>query len=200
MAETTLLEENTPAYRARRRAFETAMLPHTDALYRSAVSMTRNSSEAEDLVQDTFVRAYQFFDQFHTGTNARAWLFRILTNLFINNYRKRVREPERVSYDEVEDFFLYNRLSDAQSRVGGAGRSPEEAVLQKVEIGAIREAIGNLPDEYRDTVVLANLNDFSYLEISDILAIPIGTVRSRLSRGRRLVQKALWAYSEENSR
>lgn len=182
----------------RRRRFESLMLPHLDALYRSAYSMTRSASDADDLVQDTFVRAFQFFDQFQGGTNARAWLFRILTNLFINSYRKRTREPDRVSYDEMEDFYLYNRVGDLQRNSGT--ESPEQVIVQKVQIEAIRDAIANLPDEYRDTVMLADLNDFSYQEISDILSVPIGTVRSRLSRGRRLVQKALWAYGDTNSR
>jgi RNA polymerase sigma-70 factor (ECF subfamily) len=184
--------------RARRRAFEEQMLPHLDALYRTAFAMTKNSGDADDLVQDAYLRAYQFFDQFQGGTNARAWLFRIMTNLYINSYRRRTREPERVSYDELEDFYLYNRLADGQSR--GVSASPEEEVVQKVEIEAVRAAIERLPDEYRDTVILADLNEFSYQEIADMLQIPIGTVRSRLSRGRRLVQKALWAYSEENTR
>ena len=182
----------------RRAAFEAQMLPHIDALYRTALGMTRNPGDAEDLVQDAFLRAYQFYDQFQGGTNARAWLFKILTNLFINTYRKKQREPERVSYEEMEDFYLYNRLADAHS-AGRAG-SPEEEILQKVQIEAIREAVERLPEEFRETVVLADLNDFSYQEISEILDIPIGTVRSRLSRGRRLVQKALWAYGEENQR
>lgn len=184
--------------RARRRAFETQMLPHLDALYRTAFAMTKNAGDADDLVQDAYLRAYQFFDQFQGGTNARAWLFRIMTNLFINSYRRRTREPERVSYDELEDFYLYNRLADSQSR--GVSASPEEEVVQKVEVEAVRAAIERLPDEYRDTVILADLNEFSYQEIADMLQIPIGTVRSRLSRGRRLVQKALWSYSEENTR
>lgn len=190
-----------PTHRAsadRRRSFEIQMLPHIDALYRTALSMTKNPGDADDLVQDTYVRAYQFFDQFQGGTNARAWLFRIMTNLYINRYRRRQREPERVSYDEMEDFFLYNRLADAQS--ASAGTSPEAEVVRKVQTEAIREAIEHLPEEYRTTVVLADLNEFSYQEISDMLQIPIGTVRSRLSRGRRLVQKALWAYTEENTR
>lgn len=181
------------------------MLPHIDALYRSAYSMTKNSSDADDLVQETYVRAFQFFDQFQGGTNARAWLFRIMTNLYINSYRRKTREPERVSYDELEDFYLYNRLSDAQTAgSGGGGTSvglpPEEAVLQKVQIEAIREAINRLPEEYRETVTLADINEFTYQEISDILEIPIGTVRSRLSRGRRLIQRALWAFGNDNTR
>jgi RNA polymerase sigma-70 factor (ECF subfamily) len=182
----------------RRASFEAQMLPHIDALYRSALSMTRNAGDADDLVQDTFVRAYQFFDQFQGGTNARAWLFRILTNLYINAYRRRTREPERVSYDELEDFYLYNRLADDE--MSGISGSPEETVVRQVQVEAIRAAIERLPEEYRETVILADLNEFSYQEIADMLAIPIGTVRSRLSRGRRLVQKALWAYTEENPR
>jgi RNA polymerase sigma-70 factor (ECF subfamily) len=182
----------------RRQRFEQQMLPHLDALYRTAYSMTKNAGDAEDLVQDTYLRAYQFFDQFQGGTNARAWLFRILTNLYINTYRRRTREPERVSYDELEDFFLYNRLNDTNAP--HTGDSPEARVVQQVEVEAIREAIARLPDEYREAVILADLNEFSYQEISDILQIPIGTVRSRLSRGRRLVQKALWAFTEANDR
>ena len=182
----------------RRTEFERQMLPHLDALYRTALGMTRNAGDAEDLVQETFVRAFQFFDQFQGGTNARAWLFRILTNLFINTYRKKTREPERVSYDELEDFYLYNRLAHNEST--GRGGTPEQEIVQKVQVEAIRDAIEKLPDEYRETVILADLNDFAYQEIAEMLNIPIGTVRSRLSRGRRLVQKALWAYGDDNKR
>lgn len=189
---------NPPANRQRQRDFEEQMLPYIDSLYRSALSMTRNAQDADDLVQDTYVRAFQFFDQFRAGTNARAWLFRILTNLFINAYRRNRREPERTSFEEMEDFYLYNRLSDAQISAGA--EPPEQAVLSKVQGEAIREAIERLPDEYREAVILADLNEFSYQEISEILEIPIGTVRSRLSRGRRLVQRALWAFSEDNPR
>ncbi len=178
--------------------FEKQMLPHLDALYRSALSMTKNPGDAEDLVQETFVRAFQFFAQFQGGTNARAWLFRIMTNLYINSYRKKTREPDRVSYDEMEDFYLYNRLSDAQT--SGIAASPEDVILTQVQAEAIRDAIDKLPDEYRETVVLADINEFSYQEIAEMLDIPIGTVRSRLSRGRRLVQKSLWAYTEANMR
>jgi RNA polymerase sigma-70 factor, ECF subfamily len=159
--------------------------------------MTRNPQDADDLVQDTFLRAFQFIDKFQLGTNARAWLFRILTNLFINRYRQLKREPDKTSYDEMEDFFLYNRLQDASSV---RSETPEMAVMNRVQAEAIHEAIRNLPEEYRETVVLADVNELSYQEISEILDVPIGTVRSRLSRGRRLVQRALWAYTEENPR
>lgn len=169
------------------------MLPHIDTLYRTALSMTRSRSSAEDLVQDTYVRAFQYFDHFEEGTNSRAWLFRILTNLYINAYRKKNREPEQLSYDQSEDFYLHSRLADAYQK--GAD-SPEEIVTQKLEAEAIREAIDKLPEEYREAVVLADLNQLSYQEIADMLQIPIGTVRSRLSRGRRLVQRSLWAYTQ----
>ena len=182
-----------------RQAFEAQMLPHIDALYRAAYSMTKNPGDADDLVQDTYLRAYQFFDRFQGGTNAKAWLFRIMTNLYINRYRRRQREPERVSYEDLEDFYLYNRLAESEDGPVG-GESPEVEVVRKVQVEAIREAIARLPEEYRMTVILADLNEFSYQTISEMLDIPIGTVRSRLSRGRRLVQKALWAYSEENPR
>ncbi|MGC4047773.1 MAG: sigma-70 family RNA polymerase sigma factor [Armatimonas sp.] len=177
----------------RAKQFEEQMLPHIDTLYRAALSMTRSPTAADDLVQDTYVRAFQYFDQFREGTNSRAWLFRILTNLYINSYRKKNREPERVSYDEMEDFYLHSRLADAH-RKGGA--SPEEIVTQKLEAEAIREAIEKLPVEYREVVVLADLNELAYQEIADMLEIPLGTVRSRLSRGRRLVQRSLWAYTQ----
>lgn len=187
-----------PTTRKRREAFEAQMLPYLDSLYRAALSMTRNAQDADDLVQDTFVRAFQYFDQFRAGTNARAWLFRILTNLFINAYRRNKREPERSSFEELEDFYLYNRLADANQAAGS--EPPEQAVLNKIQGDAVREAIAKLPDEYRETVVLADLHEFSYQEISEMLEIPIGTVRSRLSRGRKLVQRALWAFTEENTR
>jgi len=181
-----------------RAEFEREMVVHLDSLYRAAMGMTRDKSNAEDLVQDTFVRAFQFYGQYQGGTNGRAWLFRIMTNLYINSYRRKHREPERVSYDELEDFYLYNRLSDAQGRAPGT--APEIEVVQRVEAEAIKEAIERLPEEYRDTVILADLNEFAYQEISEMLQIPIGTVRSRLSRGRRLVQKAIWAFTEQNMR
>lgn len=178
--------------------FQAEFLPHLDALYRAALSMTRNAQDADDLVQDTFVRAFQFIDKFQVGTNARAWLFRILTNLFINRYRQQKRAPEQSSYDEMEDFYLYNRLRDAHH--AGKTEVPEQVVLNRVQAEAIHEAIRQLPDEYRETVVLADVNELSYQEISEILEIPIGTVRSRLSRGRRLVQRALWAFTDDNPR
>jgi len=146
-------------------------------------------------LQDTYLRAYRFFYQYQLGTNAKAWLFRIMNTVFLNEYRKRVRQGETVSYDGLEDFYLYNRLSE--DGVGGdhpETDNPEKAVLEKLDIEIIQKAIDALPPEFRETVALATLEEMAYQEIADTLEIPVGTVRSRLSRGRKLLQKALWDY------
>ena len=176
--------------------FEELMLPHLNALYRTALSMTRNPSDADDLVQDTYLRSFQYFSNFQSGTNARAWLFRIMTNLFINQYRKKNREPDNLSLDDSEEFFLYNRIANTEEN-NAQSSSPEANVLLRLDAEAVRSAIENLPDDYRETVVLADIDEFSYQEIAQMLDIPIGTVRSRLFRGRRLVQKATWDALEE---
>lgn len=175
--------------------FEAEMNPHLDALYRNALRLTGNANDAEDLLQDTYLRAYRFFYQYQLGTNAKAWLFRIMNTVFLNDYRKRVRQGETVSYDGLEDFYLYNRLSE--DGVGGdhpETDNPEKAVLEKLDIEIIQKAIDALPPEFRETVALATLEEMAYQEIADTLEIPVGTVRSRLSRGRKLLQKALWDY------
>jgi len=174
--------------------FERETGPHIDALYRNAMRLTGNSNDAEDLVQDTYLRAYRFFYQYHPGTNAKAWLFRIMNTVFLNEYRRKSRQAETVSYDGLEDFYLYNKIAEdsVASPQRQAASNPEDLVLHKLDREAIEEAITRLPLEFRDTVALATLEGLAYQEISDILHIPIGTVRSRLSRGRRLMQKALW--------
>ncbi len=175
--------------------FEAEMNPHLDALYRNALRLTGNANDAEDLLQDTYLRAYRFFYQYQLGTNAKAWLFRIMNTVFLNDYRKRVRQGETVSYDGLEDFYLYNRLSE--DGVGGdhpETDNPEKAVLEKLDIEIIQKAIDALPPEFRETVALATLEEMAYQEIADTLEIPVGTVRSRLSRGRKLLQKALWDH------
>ena len=175
--------------------FELEMNPHLDALYRNALRLTGNANDAEDLLQDTYLRAYRFFYQYQPGTNAKAWLFRIMNTVFLNDYRKKSRQGETVSYDGLEDFYLYNRLSE--DSLGGdhpETENPEKAVLEKLDIEIIQQAIQALPIEFRDTVALATVEEMSYQEIADMLEIPVGTVRSRLSRGRKLLQKALWEY------
>ncbi len=173
--------------------FEAEMNPHLDALYRNGLRLTGNANDAEDLLQDTYLRAFRFFYQYQPGTNAKAWLFRIMNTVFLNDYRKKARQGETVSYDGLEDFYLYNRLTED---VAGADHpetaNPEKAVLEKLDIETIQRAIDVLPIEFRETVALATLEEMSYQEIADTLEIPVGTVRSRLSRGRKLLQKALW--------
>jgi RNA polymerase sigma-70 factor (ECF subfamily) len=175
--------------------FEAEMNPHLDALYRNAMRLTGNANDAEDLLQDTYLRAYRFFYQYQPGTNAKAWLFRIMNTVFLNDYRRKSRQGETVSYDGLEDFYLYNRLSE--DGLGGdhpETENPEKAVLEKLDIEIIQQAIQALPIEFRDTVALATVEEMSYQEIADTLEIPVGTVRSRLSRGRKLLQRALWEY------
>ena len=175
--------------------FESEMNPHLDALYRNAMRLTGNANDAEDLLQDTYLRAYRFFYQYQPGTNAKAWLFRIMNTVFLNEYRRKARQGETVSYDGLEDFYLYNRLvEDFSGNDRPETDNPEKLVLEKLDIEAIERAIAALPVEFRDTVALATVEEMSYQEIADALSIPVGTVRSRLSRGRKLLQKALWEY------
>ncbi len=181
--------------------FEAEMNPHLDALYRNALRLTGNANDAEDLLQDTYLRAYRFFYQYQPGTNAKAWLFRIMNTVFLNDYRKKSRQGETVSYDGLEDFYLYNRLSE--DGLGGdhpETENPEKAVLEKLDIEIIQQAIQALPPEFRDTVALATVEEMSYQEIADMLEIPVGTVRSRLSRGRKLTTKGAVGVSQRRRR
>lgn len=181
--------------------FESEMNPHLDALYRNALRLTGNANDAEDLLQDTYLRAYRFFYQYQPGTNAKAWLFRIMNTVFLNDYRKKARQGETVSYDGLEDFYLYNRLvEDLSGSDHSEVENPEKAVLEQLDIEMIQRAIDALPIEFRETVALATLEEMSYQEIADTLSIPVGTVRSRLSRGRKLLQKALWDYLNGDGR
>ena len=151
--------------------------------------MTRNPSDAEDLVQETYLKAYRAFGSFKEGTNLKAWLYRILTNTFINSYRARKRRPEQTDIDDVEDLYLYRRLGGLEAV--SAGRSAEEEVLEHFTEGDVKAAVEALPEQFRMAVLLADVEGFSYKEIADILDIPIGTVMSRLHRGRKALQKTL---------
>jgi RNA polymerase sigma-70 factor (ECF subfamily) len=176
-----------------RARFEEEALKHLDALYRTALRMTRNPSDAEDLVQDALVRAYRFYDRFEPGTNFRAWLFKILTNTYINSYRRKQGRPQESSLDDTEEFFLYNQLNDdAGERVTDV----EDTVLDRLGTDAIQRAIDQLPPQFRTTVQLADVEGLSYAEIADALGIAKGTVMSRLFRGRRLLQRALWDQAQ----
>ncbi len=171
-----------------RNQFEQEALQHLDALYRTALRMTRNPSDAEDLVQDALVRAYRFYDRFEPGTNFRAWLFKILTNTYINSYRRKQGRPQESSLEDTEDFFLYNQLSSDGDRVTDV----ENTVLDRLGADAIQRAIDQLPPQFRTTVQLADVEGLSYAEIAEATGVAKGTVMSRLFRGRRLLQRALW--------
>jgi len=164
-------------------------MQHLDALYRTALRMTRNPSDAEDLVQDALVRAYRFYDRFEQGTNFRAWLFKILTNTYINSYRRKQGRPQEASLEDTEDFFLYNQISsDARDGVNDV----EDTVLDRLSADEIQRAIDQLPPQFRTTVQLADVEGLSYAEVADATNVAKGTVMSRLFRGRRLLQRALW--------
>ena len=165
------------------------------ALYTAALRMTRNAAEAEDLVQETYLKAYRAFGSFEQGTNLKAWLYKILTNTFIDAYRSRRRRPEQTEIEDVEDLYLYRRLGGLEGAT--AGRSAEEEVLDHFTDSDVKEALESLPETFRMAVLLADVEGFSYREIADIMEIPIGTVMSRLHRGRRALQKALLEFGME---
>ncbi len=169
---------------------------HLDALYRSALRLTRNPQDAEDLVQDTYVRAYRYRNRFRAGTNAKAWLFTIMTNLFRSRYRsKRTSASEQPLDDPKNDFYLYERLREAG--LPTHLRSPEETVLDRDISPVVIRALEELPTPARMVVLLVDLEEFSYREAAQILGIKIGTVMSRLHRGRRALQRQLWSYARE---
>ena len=165
------------------------------SLYSAALRMTRNPSDAEDLVQETYLKAYRAFASFQQGTNLKAWLYKILTNTFINAYRSKRRRPEQTEIDDVEDLYLYRRLGGLEA--GSAGRSAEEEVLEHFTESEVKEAVEALPEQFRLAVLLADVEGFSYKEIAEILDIPIGTVMSLLHRGRRALQKTLHDFGTE---
>ena len=159
------------------------------SLYSAALRMTRNPADAEDLVQETYLKAYRAYGTFQEGTNLKAWLYRILTNTFINSYRAKRRHPEETELEDVEDFYLFNRLGGLEA--AAAGRSAEDEVLDTFTDDEVKQAIESLPESFRMAVLLADVEGFSYKEIAEIMEVPIGTVMSRLHRGRRALEKAL---------
>ncbi|MCI0330328.1 MAG: sigma-70 family RNA polymerase sigma factor [candidate division Zixibacteria bacterium] len=175
--------------------FEQLAMPHADALLRTAARMTRNSSDAEDLVQETYLKAYRFFDRFERGTNIRAWLFKIMTNLFINSYRDKAKRPEETSFDDIEEFSLYSKLAgEAQKN----GTNPEKELFDKLYGDEVQRALDRLPEEFKMVVLLNFVEGFSYQEVAEILGIELGTVKSRLHRGRKLLQKMLWEFAKKS--
>ncbi len=179
----------------RQRLFEREALKHIDALYRTALRMVSDPQEAEDLVQETYLRAYRALDQFQMGTNLRAWLFKILTNSVINRFRRRKRQPTTLSLEANEDFYLFEHLRPDDPLLVESAES--EAIAKLVDEEVVT-AISQLPIQYRMTVLLADVEGFSYKEIAEITSVKIGTVMSRLARGRRMLQAALWEYASAN--
>ena len=168
-------------------------MQHMGALYTAALRMTRNPADAEDLVQETYLKAFRGFGGFQEGTNLRAWLYRILTNTYINIYRAKKRRPDEQELDEVEDLYLYRRLGGLEAV--SAGRSAEDELMDFFTETEVKQAIEDLPDHFRLPVILADVEGFSYKEIAEILDVPVGTVMSRLHRGRKGLQKALYDFA-----
>ncbi len=171
--------------------FSEQAMPLMSSLYSAALRMTRNPADAEDLLQETFLRAYRGFGGFEQGTNLKAWLYRILTNTFINSYRARQRRPDETELDDIEELYLYRHLSD----LAGLGRSAEDELMDWFTETEVTEALEALPETFRMAVLLADVEGFSYKEIAEILDIPIGTVMSRLHRGRKSLQKRLYDFA-----
>jgi RNA polymerase sigma-70 factor (ECF subfamily) len=170
-------------------------MQYSKQLYAAAMRMTRNPADAEDLVQETFLKAYRAYDSFTAGTNLKAWLYRILTNTYINKYRKAARRPDEVDLGDVEDLYLYRRVGSEES--AEASRTTEDRVLDGLVEADIKKAVESLPENFRIPVLLADLEGLSYQEFADILEIPIGTVMSRLHRGRKAMQKTLWEFASK---
>ena len=188
----TMTDDDTSA--ELRSQFEAQAIPFMDQLYAAALRMTRNPADASDLVQETFVKAFSAFARFEQGTNLKAWLHRILTNTFINTYRKNQRAPYQGTIDELEDWQLGSAESLTQGRIT---RSAEAEAIDHLPDSDVKEALNSIPEDFRLAVYLADVEGFSYQEIADIMKTPVGTVMSRLHRGRRLLRERLADYAAE---
>ncbi|MCL6493931.1 MAG: sigma-70 family RNA polymerase sigma factor [Ignavibacterium sp.] len=171
--------------------FEREAVPHMDALFNFALKMTGDSDEADDLVQETYLKAFRFFDKFEKGTNCKAWLFRIMKNTYINKYRKETKEPDKVDYEEVENFYENVKPSTTDSA------HLEKDIYDNLLDDELSEAINSLPDDFKTVVILCDIEGFTYEEIADFIDVPVGTVRSRLHRARKMLFTKLQKYASE---
>lgn len=172
--------------------FSTGELPYRDQLYKSALRMTRSAEDAEDLIQETFLKAYKYYGRFAEGTNLKAWLFKIMKNTFINTYRKKKLQPTKVDFDDVYEGLEETMMENASM----ANANPEEGFLFDEVDHEVRETLVSLPYDYKMVVLLADLEGFAYKEIAEILEVPVGTVMSRLYRGRRMLERALLSFGK----
>jgi RNA polymerase sigma-70 factor (ECF subfamily) len=170
----------------RREGYEKEALVHLDALYRVALRLTANAADAEDLVQETMLRAYRSWDRYTPGTNAKGWLLTILRHLFINEYRRKSRHPETVDVDTIEPFALFQEVQE---------EDPQGAFFDKIVDDEVLRAVDQLPEAFREAVTLSDVEGLSYEEVAKVLDVPVGTVKSRLYRGRRLLQAKLYDYA-----
>ncbi len=169
--------------------FNEEIIPHLDALYNFGLRLTSDPNDAEDLVQDTIVKAYRFFSSYEKGTNAKAWLFRILKNSYINNYRKKSKKPQEVDYDEVATFYETIRAERTETS------DLEDKMFRELIDDDLSNALDSIPEDFRTVVLLCDVEDFTYEEIANMLDVPIGTIRSRLHRGRNLLKTQLMDYA-----
>lgn len=172
--------------------FEKEAIPHMDSLYNFALKMTGEPDDANDLVQETYLKAFRFFDKFEKGTNCKAWLFRILKNTFINEYRKQTKEPDKVDYDDVQNFYETIKSTDVKTQ------HVESDVFSNLLDDDISKAITELPEDFRTVIILSDIEGFNYEEIADFVDCPVGTVRSRLHRARKMLYAKLYDYAKEN--
>ncbi len=184
-----LAEPQTPDQKQLYADFEREAVPHMDSLYNFALKMTGDSDDASDLIQETYLKAFRFFDKFEKGTNCKAWLFRIMKNTYINTYRKSIKEPDKVDYEEVENFYENIKASNTDSA------HLEKDIYDNLLDDELSGAISSLPEDFRTVVILADIEGFTYEEIADFIDVPVGTVRSRLHRARKMLFTKLYDYA-----